>query len=300
MSEYNKINSFEDIIELSKSEIETEYKMNFNIKVNFDINLIQNSIEDVHNLALDFQNPECPDNLHMNHGMYIHSDGIDNVISELKNKKNSNRAIISLINQKDIIGSGDNPIPSFMILQFSIENNEQLYVTVYFRALEVSTFLRVNIEEIRIIIQSIHNNFIDLKNVSLNIISFRAYIRENISILERAKLDQLTQIKILGKLKKEPTELIELIQKKMKTSTVIEYESFKTILECITDDDSKKDINIAYTKPLIITILKEIIKISKELKINREKSSHSIQIDEYQKQYKTKLTELIKVIRNDD
>jgi thymidylate synthase len=98
-------------------------------------------------LAKDYQNPVKPPSLYINHGEYITSDGIVHIINELKLKQTSNRALLSLINQEDIIGSGDNPIPSFMVLQFSLEG-EELYVTTYFRALEVANFLNVNLEEI--------------------------------------------------------------------------------------------------------------------------------------------------------
>ena len=83
--------------------------------------------------------------LHINHGSYI-GDGLEHIIDELKNKPSSNRALFSLISQKDISKSGDNPIPSFMIFQTCIDDNI-LYCSVYFRALEVSTFLRINTEE---------------------------------------------------------------------------------------------------------------------------------------------------------
>lgn len=301
MDKYKKINSFNQIIKIAQSEIHNEYKLNFNVKVKFDIELINKEIESIHSLAVSFQKKVCPSNLYMNHGTYIHKkdNGIQNIIDELKTKQNSNRAIISLISQEDIVGSGDNPIPSFMILQFSIENSKDLYVSVYFRALEVTRFLEVNIEEIRIIIESLKKEFLNINKVFLNIIAFRAYKKENISVLERAKLDQLSQIKIFGILKKEPAHLVKLLEEKSKTFTVIEYESYSEILECIEDDNSQEEINKAYKKPIVKNILRKLIEISKELKKDREKSSHSKQINKSQKKYKKKLDDLIKELRND-
>ena len=303
MSEYKNITSFEEIIKLSKSEIVSdEYKMNFNIKVEFDIDLIENSLNDVHDLAVDFQNPKCPDNLHMNHGEHIHkkNDGIQNIIDELKNKKNSNRAIISLINQEDIVGSGDNPIPSFMILQFSIENNNTLYLTLYFRALEVSKFLRINIEEIRIIIENIKTEIVNIDKVFLNIIAFRAYVEEDINPLQRAELDLLISKKIFGILKKEPKELIKLLEEKKTSSTIIEYKSYQDIIEWMEDTDSADDIHKGIMKPIIKKLFKDIVEISIEIEDIRTKSSHSHDINSKQCNYKDKLDELIKELRNDN
>jgi len=291
MSEYEKIEDFERIIELSKSNIMSgKYKINFNIKVNFDIKLIENSLQDVNQLAIDFQNPKCPENLYINHGEYIHKkgNGVDNVIKELREKNNSNRAIISLINQEDIIGSGDKPIPSFMILQFSIEDGNQLYITVYFRALEVSNFLRINIEEIRIIIESIKSKIINIDKVFLNIFAFRAYIKEDINPLQRAKLDLI----------KDPKELIELLEEKKTFSTVIEYKIYEDIVNWINKDSSNY-IHQSIKKPLIKKLLNNIIIISKEIEDLRTKSSHSHDIDKKQNDYKNKIDKLIKELRND-
>jgi len=302
MSKYEKIEDFERIIELSKSNIMSgKYKINFNIKVNFDIKLIENSLKDVNQLAIDFQNPKCPDNLYMNHGEYIHKkeNGIDNVIKELKEKKTSNRAIISLINQEDIVGSGDNPIPSFMILQFSIENSNHLYVTAYFRALEVSKFLRINIEEIRIIIENVKTEIVDIDKVFLNIIAFRAYIKEDINPLQRAQLDLLTSQKIFAILKKKPKELVKLLEEKKTSSTIIEYKSYQDIIEWMEDTDSADDIHKDIMKPIINKLFKDIVDISIEIEDIRTKSSHSHDIDSKQNNYKNKIDELIRELQND-
>ena len=303
MSNYQHITKFQRIISLSEESIHSEYELNFNLQVSFNIDLILNPILDVKKDALAFQQPKCPNNLQMNHGEYINKNGngIQNVIKELKAKHTSNRAIISLINQNDIVGSGDNPIPSFMILQFSIENSNELYVTTYFRALEVSKFLRINIEEIRMIIQQIQEEIIDITKVNLNIIAFRAYIKKDINPLKRAKLDLLSQIKILGLLRKhkDKKELLSLLEEKKASSTIIEYNSFEMILECLNDEDSETDINSDINQPLIKSKFEELIKISKELKDLRTKSSHSPQINEKQEIYITLIDEIIREIRHD-
>ncbi len=81
-----KIDNLETIISLAKEQITESYKINFNLNVEFDIDVIKNSIEDKEELAQDFQNPVCPNNLYINHGTYIHrnKDGIKNVINDFK------------------------------------------------------------------------------------------------------------------------------------------------------------------------------------------------------------------------
>lgn len=298
------IDSLETIIKLAQSEITQPHKMNFNLNVEFGIDLLNHPITSVTKLATDFQNQECPKNLYMNHGEYIHrnKDGIKNVITELQTKVDSNRAIISLINQCDIVGSGDEPIPSFMILQFRLEN-KTLYVTLYFRALEVSKFLRINIEETRMILKEIYDSFVSkIENINLTIFAFRAYIKENINVLERPELDQKTEQEIFKLLKQDPnTSLIPLIEEKKQLSTKIEYQSLQIICNWLEDedDDIKNFINDKLKRPIVLSHIKQIIGIMQNIEGLRCKISHGVDLDVEEKKYSAMMDALIREIRND-
>lgn len=302
---YEQIIDLEDVSKKAKEKIgSSSYLINFDLKVRFNKNLINNKMSGVYQDAFDFQNPTCPETLHMNHGEYIHKygDGINNVINQLKEKHASNRAIISLINQEDIMESKDNPIPSFMILQFSIEENTKLYVTTYFRALEVSKFLRINTEEIRQIIEKIMAENIQLNEIFLNIFAFRAYIDSDINPLKKPKIDTYDNQGILQYLLNSQAnlnELINLLNGKNTSSTVIQYFSFQNILNWIEDSRYSPIIHSDLKKPLVCKYLKEIIHILTNLERLREQTSHNELIDEKQKLYKDKLNQLIEVIRDD-
>lgn len=303
--EFERITDLEDISRKAIEKINgSSYLINFDLKVTFNKNLVNNCMSGVYQDALDFQSFTCPDTLHMNHGEYIHKcgDGINNVINQLKEKHASNRAIISLINQKDIMESKDNPIPSFMILQFSIEDNTKLYLTTYFRALEVSKFLRINTEEIRQIIEKVLSQNIKLNEIYLNIFAFRAYSDLDINPLKKPKIDICDKQSILKYLlttQSNLDELINLLQEKKTSSTVIQYLSFQNIIDWIEDENFSSLIHTNIKQPLVIQILKEIIEISKKLEKLREKTSHNELINSEQELFKIKLEQLIEVIRND-
>ncbi len=305
MSKYIKIKNLEKISEKAALVVgDRPYLLNFNLKFKFNMSLISNSLADVSTLAKKFQSESCPNDLHINHGMYIHKngkDGIKNVIEQLKNNHSGNRALISLINQEDIVDSEDRPIPSFMILQFALENKKDLYITTYFRALEVSQFLRINIEEIRQIIEKIGENITSIQKVYLNIISFRAFINKDTNTLTKPSIDLLNLKDILKLLKKDNSleNLIELLEEKNKSSSVIEYNAFEYILNWLEDSDYFDMLHENLRKELIINILKEIIDLMKNLKELRKQSSHGEQIDNKDKKYKQKLNQLIAEIRND-
>lgn len=299
---YDEITNLEDISRKAISKIPNEsYLVNFDLKVKFNRNLVNTSIRDVELLAKDFQELKCPKTLYMNHGEYINkkTDGIQNVINELKKEK-SNRSLISLINQEDIIDSKDKPIPSFMILQFSIEEGTKLYVTTYFRALEVATFLRVNIEEIRLILKRILNSYLAVEEIYLNIIAFRAYNKpERISLI-KPKIDLFGESEILKHLMKDEfNKLIPLLDEKKYVSTVIEYQSLEYIIKLINDEVFKKFIHENLQKPLVSVILKEAVVILKELKELRQRASHHSSIDDKEKEFKEKIEKLIREIRNE-
>lgn len=175
-----------------------DVKFNYCLAVSVPaIALVKFPLRDKTELARQWQLPEPPSNFHFNHGMYI-GDGVEHITNELQSKPSSNRALYSLLHQNNISKSGDKPIPSFMIMQCGIENRT-LYCTVYFRALEVSTFLRINIEEIRLTLCHILEKNIDIDTIKLTIFAFKAYNKREQSTLQRSRLDMMTSIGLSDK-----------------------------------------------------------------------------------------------------
>jgi hypothetical protein len=296
MGTYEEVTSLNAIIEKSRSLIEEEYQLNFNLQTRFNIGILtEETFPAEAKLAVEFQDPKKPDHLYINHGQHIQENGVTHLIEELKKKKNSNRALLSLINQKDIIDSNDDPIPSFMIVQCSIEEGNKLYFTFYFRALEVSKFLKINLEEMRIIISQIIEDFSDINEVYLNIFAFRAYIKDTINPLIRPKLELLTESQLLKKMEKtSKTELIPLLEEKKSTdSTIVDDESFNKMLRILNDADSNMDIPAQLKSVYTKTIIQKIIDTSNELKILRRKNSHDPAIEKSYTTYKTQIQELI-------
>ncbi|MCD5325950.1 MULTISPECIES: hypothetical protein [Pontibacillus] len=282
--EFIQVENFEDVISFAKETVNQNhsdgYYLNFSLKVQFDINLINKpQLLDVATEAEDWQNPKQPEHLHINHGEYITEKGVRYIIEELKRKSHSNRALMSLINQGDIIESGDNPIPSFMVLQFSLEGTE-LYITTYFRALEVSRFLRINIEEIRLIAKEIYDEITNLSKVKLNIFAFRAYVKENQSTLKRQEIDLLQERHILTFMQNEPNKLIALLKEKKEESTVIENNSLHHIYEIMNDSYVNESIHYCFKGKLVNHLLEKCLASSQELINLREKTSHSDRIEE--------------------
>lgn len=296
MNNFVEKGSFEEVHSYALELLqENPNQLNFSLQVTFPIGIVKKpALPDVLPDAEDFQKVEKPAHLHINHGMFIKENGIQNLINELKNKKNSNRAIISLIHQDDIVGKGDNPIPSFMIIQAAIENNT-LFLTTYFRALEVSTFLRINLEEIRMILNQIHSNFDEIESVNLHIFAFRAYIQKDINPLKRARIELLKETEILKTLESPiKKDLIPLLQEKIRTkTTVVDDHSFHLILEILQNANVNDAIPQLLKETYTTKIMQEIIYTSNEIKKVRSVNSHSAKIDELYATYSIQIQKLI-------
>lgn len=140
--------------------------------------------------AEKWQSPVCPDDLHFNHGQYIHvnGDGIKYIISSLKSKEDSTRAFYSLVGMNEV-AERQETLPSFLLLQAAREG-KVLYLTTYFRALEVCEFLPRNIAEICLVCERILTEIHGVEIIRLVIHAFRAYARPGFDCLSKASIDQ--------------------------------------------------------------------------------------------------------------
>lgn len=267
--DYKEIDSLEGIAKDASSDI-TDGNSVFNnyLAYEFDVKLVTESkLADVSDAAKNWADDICPDSLHFNHGSYL-IGGMKHLTDELNNKPSSNRALLSLISQEDVSGSGDNPIPSFMIFQTSIED-EVLYCTTYFRALEISTFLRVNIEEIRQRLLSVYSSCPRFTKIRLVIFSFRAYHNSLMTPLKKPEFDLLSPIKIYTKLNSTPNKFGNLIREKSKDSTVVYLDGLLALKEAVEECGGK-----LINESLILQHINSSIEKGEELKNIRLLHSH--------------------------
>ncbi|OCH58392.1 hypothetical protein A6D98_17170 [Aliivibrio fischeri] len=284
--EYTDASSLETIATDACARIDADaYKINFLLAYELPTqSLIRNALLDVQEKAQQWAADECPENLYFNHGQYK-VGGVENIINELKEKPSSNRALYSLIDQKTIMDSGDSPIPSFMIFQ-SILDNGTLYCNVYLRALEVSKFLRINLEEIRLNIEKISQSTLTFSKVRLVILACRAHHVPNFNSLEKPNLDLMSQYQILKMMKEDRTEFVRNIQQMAEVQTVLSSESIKHIKELIEGEWQETN------KPRLISILDSIETKIDELIHLRKQHSHDERVNQLSSQVSDKLREL--------
>lgn len=242
---YFKGNNLEELYGRIVNNIKTLGHIdNFHMHMNLSIEEFNNGVETLFKhiipIAQKWQLKEVPEDLYYTHGMYMDKgniSGLDYIIKELSNKSTSNRAIIPLVNVLDVIESKDGFFPSLDIIQFGFasENKEELYVTLYLRALEVNHFLKINLSEVYLMTKYITNKILSVNKINLNIIAFRAQFKESFGCFQKAEIDLLEEREIMMLImERDAAKIVDLLQNKLNLSeTVIKDNGVVTLCNCL-------------------------------------------------------------------
>ena len=282
----NKISS---LVEEAEKKCGKKRYFNLILQGTFSIEEINSDfIKTYRKKAQDWQAKDCPESLHINHGSYLHKygDSIEFIINELKNKPDSNRAVASLINCGDILRSGDTPIPSFMVLQMSLVEGTCIVCTAYFRALEVSKFLPVNLAEICLILSTVKDRFPNITDMDLTIHSFSAYSNPEFHCLEVADID-LSKNKgaiAIAVDREEHEKLLEFVNSKIRDESYIVTEGIVELRNALAMSSVKYN-------PQLINHIENALTYMEKLKAIRKSSSHSKEIMDLHELIRSSLTQ---------
>lgn len=222
-------------------------------------------------------------------------DPIEYVINELKNKATSSRAIIPLINMEDVVGSGDNFLPSLDIIQFGFkeDNKEELYVTLYLRALEVNNFLKINLSEVYVMCKKIRERIREISTLNITIFSFKAQYREKYSCFRKADIDMIDESDLMmSVMEKDINAIISLLENKNELSeTVVHLDGVEKLERCIKNYNKRK--NDVYSEDICNSI-NDLKKNMNKLKELRESTSNYTEINQEEGKVEVQLQQLIK------
>lgn len=181
--------------------------------------------------AIKWQDPVRPIDMVFNHGEYL-LGAVDFVIDELKRKPDSNRACAILLRTADLIGKGDDPVPSFLVAQFAADETAGvLFTTCYYRALEVAEFLPVNIAEAAIMSKAVLAGYPGFAKVDVTILAFRAHSTPSFNLFERASLDLAEHYDIYSAVVgRDIEQLSTWINSKLAVASQIETDGLRQLL----------------------------------------------------------------------
>lgn len=269
------LNEFhQELVEQAKAVGES-----FNWHCDFDIpvtDLNRVAMLDVIDEAAQWRQKTPAPDMYFSHGQY-YEDGIQHIIDELKRKRTSNRALYSLLAQRDITGKGDDPIPSFLTFQCSIEG-DVLYCTASFRALEVDTFLKVNLEEIRQNLVDICKEFPELQTVRLHIFAFHAYVRTMAAAaLRKPEIDVTPERKLLRLMQTgDLRQLDELLGGLEKSTTAVSSKSLEQLLAILLMPDGGLHADVLRKQGLLEPQLRKAIETCRDLTASRKGASRGL------------------------
>ncbi|WP_171429147.1 hypothetical protein [Acinetobacter lactucae] len=301
MNTYREVTSFEDIYTSINEEISDDNKhLNFTRYFELPTSSICMSGSSTEQQAKAWLAFKKPDDLLFNHGEFITQDGFEHIINEIKEKPGSNRALYSLLNYQKICDQGDHPIPSFLLFQVTIEDNI-LYATSYFRALEIAKFLKINVQEIKLNLLKIVQecNLVHISKVRITIHAFNAYKKEDQNIPKIFEIDRMTPSQLSRLLYKESehANLIRLIMQKQGVDTYISTAWVQTIIDELTVNPDmielsplKNNINNLKEK------FEDLLSVYLVLIGLRKRASHSQEIDQYNQRANTLIQDIVEKI----
>jgi hypothetical protein len=207
--------------------------------------------------------------------------------------------LYSLLSQQDISGKGDDPIPSFLTFQCQIEE-DVLFCTASFRALEISNFLRVNLEEIRQSLVEICNALPVIRTIRLHIFAFHAYVRTSaVAALRKPKLDVMPERELMRLLQKGDLPELDLLLGGLKQSTtVLSSKSLTALLGILQMPDACLHAKVQSRHALMESALKKAIAKCDELIASRKGTSRGSQASAKIKAFHTAVDELQKTLLN--
>ncbi len=233
---------------------------------------------DVQEEASQWREKTPPKDMYFTHGEY-YQDGIQHIIDELKSKPTSNRALYSLMAQNNISKSADQPIPSFLTFQCSIESGSTLYCTATFRALEVGRFFKINLEEIRQNLVEICEKLTAVEIIRLHVFAFHAYVRPTASALRRPKIEMVPDAKLLLLMQDgKASELDQLLDDVQESATAQSPIKLQSLLDILEMSDAKLHSNFASKQRLLVSQLRRTIEACNALAKSRESASRGVNI----------------------
>ena len=198
---------------------------------------IQSNFSDYLKDAEEWQSLSCPEYLDYSHGELMCTKDTqwdEFATRKLQENPTNKRTIIPLITKELSFNSGDDKLVSFDVVQFGFMNDskEDLYITVYMRALEIRHFLPINLCETYLMAKKLREGLPTIKKVTVCFFVFRAEQKPDYGCYRKAEIDLLTESQLCKIISKENySNVVELIQEKIKMADTVVDERWLQNLE---------------------------------------------------------------------
>lgn len=253
---------------------------------------IQSSFSSYLNNAKEWQSFSRPESLDYTHGELMCTDDTqwhDFAIRKLQENPTNKRTIIPLITKEASFQSDDNKLVSFDVVQFGFMNDlkEDLYITVYMRALEVRHFLPINLCETYLMAKKLKEKISTIQKVTVCFFVFRAEQKSNYGCYRKAKIDLLSESTLCKKLSQRDFSTIKtLLQEKIKMAdTVVDtkwLQNLKSAIGEFYEEDNRDHVlnKIDQSLNLLINLKKARAHCSDYSRTQSEETRFSVALKE--------------------
>ena len=217
------------------------------------------------------------------------------MISEkLKNNPTSKRAILPLLTPEMAYRFTDDYLVSFDVVQFGFkdESSQNLMVTLYMRALEVSTFLPINICELYLMADKIKTEIPSINRLTLTIFAFKAERKERYACNKKLEIDCMTESEICKLIQsKNYQRIVDLLKEKEVKSETVVKDDWITKLENAFNDFSDSE-----NKLEIIAEIAKLKKANDKFKLARNKHSNYDLTKKEENEYNEAIADICELI----
>ena len=254
---------------------------------------IQSSFSSCLDDAREWQSLSCPESLDYTHGELMCTNDTqwhDFAIKKLQENPTNKRTIIPLITKEASFQSGDNKLVSFDVVQFGFMNDlkEDLYITVYMRALEVRHFLPINLCETYLMAKKLKEGIQTIKKVTVCFFVFRAEQKINYGCYKKAEIDLLNENRLCSILSdKNFTKIKTMLLEKINIGDTVVDERWLKNLQSAFFEFYKED-----NRENVLKKIDESLKLLANLKKARFRCSDYSRTQVEEKQFSTSLEEL--------
>lgn len=251
---------------------------------------------------------EVPQELYFNHGMYFRIPDVENdekadmhaiqqIARQLKAKPTGNSAVLATCSMATMVErmKGKEYIPSLLSIQFGQDKTgDTLYVHMYLRALEAERFLKINICEIKWLLERLKENNVLFKNVDIVISAFRVQSKKDFSCFLKTDIDVKSTIGLAFLVfHGEVSEICKMLEEKKDASeTITNVSGLKRLYDAMkeTAGDEKA---YRYSESAIAK-LEEILDIYQRLdELHNRGSVKTEEEDRYEREIREKIGEVI-------
>lgn len=265
---------------------------------------------DLAELWEDINVPEC---LYFNHGKYFKVRGEENggadvhgiqfVVRQLKSKPTSNKAVLTTYSMDTVTKmlKGEEYLPSLLSIQFSQSSDgDTIYVHMYLRALEAGRFLKINICEIKWLLERLREKNVLFNKVDIAISAFRVQKREKFNCFLKADIDNMEEIKLAAYVNAGSVpKICQMLEEKIDASeTITNVKGLEAL--CKTMKQSCELPELHQYSSTVIDKLDKVLGVYAQLdSIHKRKSTNSEEENLYEKEIREGINDVIAELKRE-